>query len=257
MSYYAGRLVVTQTRENQRQVAQLLVALKSASPPSAAPAPQYLVWNAQLREWVSPNPGPAERALEKVLPEVRLKKASLDTAVEVLSRLGGVNIVVEWHNVRIETPEPEPITLHLRNVTLRQALGAALNVAGGKAIKFVLHDGVLRITHRFDARGTFTRVYHVGDLPQAAAEAAGPADTSRAQQIDRLIQDIHNNVMYDSWQTHGGSASVRAVAGRLVVTQSLEGHEAVRRYLNALWAGPASSQAATTRSTGSSTSPAD
>jgi hypothetical protein len=87
-----------------------------------------------------------------------------------------------------------------------------------------------------------TRVYNIRDWP--------------AHVTEDLIKTITDSVAPESWRDAGGEqGTLRDMRGLLVVTQTVQNHERVRRLLNALRVASTTRPAATTRPT-RSTSPA-
>src|SRR3712207_4114948 len=98
----------------------LAVAVVAVSGPSDTPLRRAL-----LRE-----PTAGERALERVLPEVRLEGVSFQEAARRLSALAGADITVDPDALVIAS---SAVTLHLRDATLAEALNRLLQELGSDA----------------------------------------------------------------------------------------------------------------------------
>jgi hypothetical protein len=262
--YLNGRLVIAQTCRHHRKIESALAALRRPVPVSGGGV-EELTWDERLRQWPRATPDPAERALRTVLPEVKLKDASLDEAVQTLARLAQANIVLDGksmmeaelerkhlENAGVDVTRSRRLTLHLYAITLERALKAVLLAfsdnlwTGG----FTVQDGTIVVASSALPKELFTRVYDLRDWPDLGAAVAAhvrpsspmksrSATSSPADNLQKLMDAIMTTVDPESWREHGGTGSVVAVANRLVVTQTRQNHEQVRWFLSTLRAGPA------------------
>jgi hypothetical protein len=119
---------------------------------------------------MSPAPavaGTTNRQLDATLPELRLDGVALSDAIDFLRDVSDANIVVNWKALEeAGVSRDVPVTLHLRNISLRRAMQLVLSEAsGGDKLAFTLDQGVVEITTRELAdQKMFTCIYPVDDL---------------------------------------------------------------------------------------------
>ncbi len=124
------------------------------------------------------------------------------------------------------------VTLHLKNVTLRQALDHILDDAGGGtvAMAHVIDGGAIVVTTEEDtSRSTKTVAYDVRDLinPEPGK--------SRQDSVDRLVKVIETVAVPQSWTDNGGTVgTISELNGKLVIQQTSTGHEKVAELLKLL-----------------------
>jgi hypothetical protein len=253
-----GRVVVVQTWENHRQIEALLNKLRHPVPAAdLGVGTGPLVWDGRLQQWVSPSPHAAEAALLRELPEVSIENASLDAAVQTLGRLARANIIVDGtsmmtaeldrthlENAGVDVSRSRARTLHLHHVTLQQALEAVLQEYSDGVWRggFTVEDGAIVVTNQLSASRLVTRVYDLRDWPYVGdalrRHRRGPAGVAAARErindLQALIDAIRATVAPESWIDKGGWADIRFVADRLVITQTWQNHEQVRRLMNLL-----------------------
>ena len=107
------------------------------------------------------------RKLEDKQPEVNFEEQPLDQVITFLTDLNKLNISVDWQDLETNSIERDkPVTIKLRDVTLKTALNEILSQVGGETVlAFQVGDGLLRIAtkEKLD-RDRFILVYDIRDL---------------------------------------------------------------------------------------------
>ena len=110
----------------------------------------------------------------------------------------------------------EPITIHLKQIALRDVLSLLLVPRGGG---YVEKRGMLLVTSENSAAHMLeTHFYRLPDL----ADAHGPVD------IDSMIDLIETLVVPDSWESLGGPGSINDIEDGLWIRQSQAVHRELR-----------------------------
>jgi len=119
----------------------------------------------------------ARRKLQENRPRLEFVEIPLDSAVDFMRDVTGLNIVVNWNALKAAGVEKnKPVDADLTNVTNEKALKALLAAAGGTVpLAYGIDEGVIVISTRdtFAAR-TPTRVYDVRDLVVKVPAFRGP-----------------------------------------------------------------------------------
>ncbi len=203
------------------------------------------------------------RQLGKTLPELRFDGVALNDAIDFLRDVSGANITVNWKALSEQGVTPDsPLTLKLRNVSLRKGLDLILSEAGaGDKLGWTTDQNVVEISTRelIDSK-MYTRVYPIEDLLLLVPDFAGPrisltengsgnsgsssgtASSSeniletpppeekpktRAERADELVALIRDVVRPEIWVENGGTAAIRYWNGNLIVTAPRSVHEAI------------------------------
>jgi hypothetical protein len=252
---FAGRLIVTQTWENHRQLAGLLAELREPGPAVAPPPPSadLDIWNGILKRYVSTNPAVGDAALRRHIPEVRFDRAPLEQAIDTLAVLAYADVVAEWSAFEAAGVKRDtPVSLHLRDVTLAEALRALLDAHGAERIHFRIDGGcvILGLPSGGDCVELTTRVYDLRDWlaavlgPPPTPAPKGHADLAkwaalRETRVESLIKVIEDTIAPDTWKETGGTIGlIKELNGELVVTQTWENQEQVADLLAALRTDP-------------------
>jgi beta-lactamase regulating signal transducer with metallopeptidase domain len=195
-----------------------------------------------------------ESKLDKRLPEFKTdpQKMSLTAVLDSIRHEAGINIVMDAGalsaaqidiNPALETP------VNLTNVTVRQALAAALLAVAQPNLTFVAHDDVLVITTRDASRTNVTRVYDVSDLlaiaaPPVQVRNVGPDgqpvvqsinESGTPQDLSHLVDAIQTAVQPDIWRERGGTkASATGYKNTLIVTGPADLQDEVLQLLKKL-----------------------
>ena len=237
------RLIVTQSGEGIRRVEAFLTDLRNellAPPPATRPAVPVIVP-------IEVRPGTTAVLLTQAIriEKLDLPKVTLEQAIEQLGKAADVPMEVNWRAIEnAGVSRRTPVSVHLRDVPLGQALVDVLSGAGGGVVWFRAweHDGNVRVSTWEDRKPGPARFYDIRDLLQAlrATQAdrfsgAGGREGGTRHPEDEIIRSVTENVEPDSWRDAGGSdGSIRSLWGRLIVVQTPEGHRALERYLATL-----------------------
>jgi len=251
---FAGGMIIVQTREKQRAIADLLAALREPAPPPAppSPTPALSVWNNTLNKYISTDPSVGETAVHRRIPEVRIDGMPLDQAVTMLADQVNADLVANWPALEFAgVPRRTPVSLHLHDVTLAEALRSLLDANGAGKLSLRVDGGCIIFgepsTNRINLT---TRVYDVRDwLAGIVGSSTGSSPTSPANAkydpslhdacIGRMIKAIEGAIAPSSWKdADGDMGDIKELNGRLVITQTWENQERVADLLAALRADP-------------------
>ena len=102
----------------------------------------------------------------KPVEEVHLTHVSLSDAIEYLRDVSGANIEVDWKALEtVGLSKDAPVSLRLRNVSLRVALKKTLDSASPGVADFIVDGNVITITSQEAADSKLvTRIIPIGDL---------------------------------------------------------------------------------------------
>ena len=124
------------------------------------------------------NQGMSTAALmDTVLPNTVMHAVPMRDAVQYLRNMTGANIFVNWNALQSAgISNITPITLHLRNVSMRKILSVMLQEASpNAALVDYVSQNVLTITTRQEANTHLvTKVYPVGDLVMTVPNFTAP-----------------------------------------------------------------------------------
>jgi hypothetical protein len=197
-------------------------------------------------------------ALAQKIPELNLDSTTVEAAIETVRQATHANIVVYWNRVwEMNLFRNTPVKLHLWDVTLDQALGAILTVAGGEYPGMrAVRDGMIVISSPAEIRDgpASVRVYDVRDLiekflkegrlalayptTRPATRELGAQPGTYEDTVDSITRLIEDTVNTDSWKDNGGSlGALRELAGRLIITQTPAAHRQIVGLLRTLRAG--------------------
>ena len=115
--------------------------------------------------------------MDLVLPNTVMHAVPMRDAIQYLRNMTGANIFVNWNALQSAgIANITPITLHLRNVSMRKILSVMLQEASPSAgLVDYVNQNVLTITTRQEANTHLvTRVYPVGDLVMTVPNFTAP-----------------------------------------------------------------------------------
>jgi hypothetical protein len=115
--------------------------------------------------------------MDTVLPNTAMHDVPLRDAVQYLRNMTNANIFVNWNALQgAGISNITPITLHLRDVTMRKILSVMLQeVSPGATLVDYVTQNVLTITTRQEANTHLvTRIYPVGDLIMTVPNFTAP-----------------------------------------------------------------------------------
>ncbi|MFN4241976.1 MAG: hypothetical protein ACK4PI_01935 [Tepidisphaerales bacterium] len=207
-------------------------------------------------------PPAAQRGgLDVRIPQLRLDAVALSDAIDLLREAGRLNLRVDWQALeQAGIDRSTPVTLFLRNVTVRRALDAVLREAGaGQKLAWDVVDGIVEVTTQEEAdKRLVTEVYDVRDLlftpldagepPQVefnlepvergggggggqglfgggtAGQGQQPALTPE-QRGQQLVELITSTIRPEVWDINGGTATIRFFNGMLIVSAPRSVHQ--------------------------------
>jgi autotransporter-associated beta strand protein len=262
----SGLLVVTQTPENHRALAELFEKVRKALEAQDRPAPSESAADTALRD-----------KLTRKIERLNFTGAGLRDVITFFREYSDANIHVYWRALIQAGIEPTTkVSLNVRNVTVKQALDMVLRKASGTGpaagpeseLRGVIEDGVLIISTKADlARDAVRRVYDVRDLLLRVQDISGPdaeaqggfgfagqgiftmqhasaarrqAERANERLLENLFVLIRNAIDPESWAdpeagpTVGQPGFVQALNGLLVVAQTAENQQAVSELIEKL-----------------------
>lgn len=202
-----------------------------------------------------PNAHTAEvrRKLAIILPAVKCDAMPLSKFISWLEDSTGLNIYIEWRDIAAASAvgPDSPITMNVQNVSAGTVLQLALDQARltGPRVCFVPLEGIVKVStlSKLD-RAVMIRVYDVRDIIEAAVEMKlrlqpkSPPDVlidgnpnlelEAASRLQELIRTTTPPQMLDDTD----AAQMSYFAGRLVISQTEAGHEAIAAILSGLHA---------------------
>ncbi|MHB1769015.1 MAG: hypothetical protein ACYCUV_14330, partial [Phycisphaerae bacterium] len=116
--------------------------------------------------------------MDTVLPNTVMHAVPMRDAVQYLRNMTGANIFVNWNALQgAGISNITPITLHLRDVSMRKILSVMLQQASpNAALVDYVSQNVLTITTRQEANTHLvTKVYPVGDLVMTVPNFTAPS----------------------------------------------------------------------------------
>ena len=241
----AGTIIVRQTDEIHDEIAGLLgqivpfyvVPDPSADPARDAPLPPLATSGPQANwpQEAEPRPAAAEAQIEQALDqpaELDLAEVPLTDVVERLSQQYGIAVQLDQRALEdAGLGSDTPITRHVRDVSLREALKLVL---GEFDLTYVIRNEVLLITSKTEAENMLvTKVYPVFDLVVCSGDEGHERSPLNYGPLMSLIQ---KTVAPDTWDDVGGPGPLKEFpnAGALVISQTTEVHEEIARQLRAL-----------------------
>ncbi|MEE8170174.1 MAG: hypothetical protein V3T70_06470 [Phycisphaerae bacterium] len=226
-------------------IAVFLPAMLLAATFPVNPHPSSAKDQQSLRPARPSDPLEAVRALHVELPEVKLDALPLDEFVAWLKRETGANVAVSWRRLeRAGVDREKTVTLHRKNILLRDVLHAVLNqVARDKQrLGFRARDNVITISTRAHLdRLHRTQTYDIQDLlfyvpdfemiRSGIGDGVGLLRETGANQSEHavargaeLVDLIMTSVYPDSWRANGGSGTIAHFQGKLIVRNTPEVH---------------------------------
>lgn len=200
----------------------------------------------------------ARELLAKRLPELKIDNAPFVDVIDALRDLTNANIFVNWRALEAEGIDRDaPVTARLLDVKFSKALEVILADLGGGVVRlgYTIDDGVITISTKDDLfSNTLTRVYDIRDLitvfpdstPFAAVGAdharpkptSQPATQSQEDLVEQVSVLIRDTIEPDLWREAGGSvASMRDLAGQLIIGATPEMHAAISQLLDQIREG--------------------
>ncbi len=163
------------------------------------------------------NVAAAEQEIQQALAKkvnLEFQDTPLRDAVQFLSDVTGMQILLN-NRVLNEAgvASDAPVTLRVKNVSLKSALGLIFDQLEGGELTYVIRHEVLQITTREKAESfVSTKVYSVADLHLSS---------------DELVTLVRSHIAPTTWEDNGGPCAVHSAEGGLVVTQSSANQELI------------------------------
>jgi hypothetical protein len=185
-----------------------------------------------------------------------VESQTLGQVVDDLAQRTGQNFAIDWFNTAFSLPPDRvlPITLRLRDVSLREALDALVRTLSESAFQteYVVNHGVVIFTgngRSYDA--PVTRVYDIRDLIERQRAFIHERNLKTADSPPVVGEPAVNEVQAAAdWVIHAvqnavspGNGSDRIgvwseLAGRLIVTTMPEVHQQIQRVFDSLRRDP-------------------
>lgn len=171
--------------------------------------------------FVSPAParaGTTNRQLDATLPELRLDGVALSDAVDFLRDISDANIIVNWKALEeAGVSRDTPVTVHLREISLRKAISLVLSEAsGGDKLSFDLDQGVIEITTKELAdQKMYTCIYPIDDLIMDIPDFTDAPDFS--------LNSTSNNTSQNPSGSSGGGPQAGGVSNPIFGGSSTSG----------------------------------
>jgi hypothetical protein len=227
-----------------------------------------------LRRPAAERVGPAQAALERVVPVARFRQAPLERVLRECERFAGVPIAVDWAAVgEAGVTRETRVSLFRYGDTLGEVLERiASQLPDTRHLACSFEEEWDRVTlgvSGFDRGRMALRVYdvrrileheswldHMTDAPNVGMRAGGivgtpapaPPPDARVRRGEKLVQLLTETVDPDSWSFNGGTLGQMDARGDvLVVVQRVANHRALGRVLAQLdfeepihfdWPGP-------------------
>ncbi len=168
-----------------------------------------------------------QQALDKPF-KMEFLETPLTAVQEYIETESGIRVQIDHYALRdAGIDRATPITLNLRNISLRNGLKFLLNE---QRLTYLVDNGTLLITTQEDGQKNLeTKCYPVRDLV-TRKDAFGEESTDN----DSLVELITGIVRGPSWDTVGGAGTVSAFAGTLIASQTAEIQEEVAQLLAVL-----------------------
>ncbi len=176
----------------------------------------------------------AATALAKKIDPLHWNGVPLNDAFKKLQEQSGVKLEIDWDALAEQKIKKDAlITLDLPAATMREILQKILATINNKELRFgeslyplvvSTHDGLMadkyEITRIYDLRPMFPPGTYQGQY------------ISRSKEFDELLNSILQHIAPDTWRDNGGIVgSLRFLNGQMIVTQSADNMEEVRRLL--------------------------
>ena len=248
-----ARLIVKQNERGHAELCNLLHVLRS----SDEQAGQAAAYAAQVAR------------LDAIIPEIDLKDVQVDKALAGIAKSANCSVVVNWQDLEgLDVSQQNRLSMHLWNVTARDAITAALlNAAGDKPVGAAPDFGgcIVEGYEILDHFGWKVAVYDVSDLVRQKLDYATshppppplpprwpavtnapfaggrfenrwPPTTSEA--IQDIVDLIEKTVAEDSWLDNGGGTGrIRFFGQGLIIGQTDAVHAEIRDLLSSLRRG--------------------
>lgn len=186
----------------------------------------------------------AMRRLARLRVNVQFKETSFTDAVEHVRQLAGFNVIVSPVLQNKGVDGIRPLTMSLRDVTLKQVVDLVAQLSGTK-LKY--SDGILQFTTPQDARGKpVLKIYSIGDVTMPLRNFPGPDLNLRPSNSDfedepesevpsawsssdKIVEMIQKLCGEETWTD--ADVSISADQNKLIVRQYPEVHREIARLI--------------------------
>lgn len=195
---------------------------------------------------------PAANPLDQKVPEIRFDEVTFSDGLGFFRDVSRMDFRIDWKAVEESgTYGITPISIHLRNVTLRDALEQFL-ARTNQDLTFEVEGNVVRITTQAMVPRV-VKTYDVSDLlppparfgpppapppmPYTLAGTLAPASedaATRTEYLEEIAKVVSDSIVTESWVSDGGAGTIWVGAGRLIVLQTREGHRKIETLLHEL-----------------------
>jgi hypothetical protein len=203
---------------------------------------------ARLHSRWTPVAGPLDRRV----PEVKFDALTFSDALGYFRNATHLDFRIDWKEVEASgTYGTTPVTIHLRNMTLRDALEQFL-ARTNQDLTFEMEGNVVRITTQAMVPRV-VKTYDVSDLlppsarfgppaappqmPYTLAGTLAPASedaATRTEYLEEIAKVVSDSIVTESWVSDGGAGTIWVGADRLFVLQTREGHRKIETLLHEL-----------------------
>jgi hypothetical protein len=186
-------------------------------------------------------------AFERRLPEVRFDDVPLEKAFALIAEMAQANLVIDWGAVekQSEISRSSVITLHLKDVTFRQALSVLLDLGSKGEPQLGCYtdgDAIVVVPTGYGYGRRYTRVYEIRDIIDGtmrfvrahATPGAVNEENDYKYWVDTITAMLQSTISPDAWDQRGGLDQMNELGGRLIVTTNLENHRRIEALLQGM-----------------------
>jgi hypothetical protein len=196
---------------------------------------------------------PAADPLDQKMREIQFDGVTFSDGLDFFRDVSHMDFRIDWKAVEESgTYAALPVSIHLRDVTLRTALEKFLATTNPD-LAYAVDGNVVRITSQA-LLPRFVKTYDVSDLipPPERQEPAdvslrtsqtltfsGPgtitgAQPTRTEFLQEIAKTVSDSIVPGSWASSGGAGQIWFGADRLIVLQTREGHHKIEALLHNL-----------------------
>ena len=181
--------------------------------------------------------------LDRPVEEIRLDHCGLETSIEQLEAASKTKIEVNWKALEAAgIDRAAPVTIHLHQTTVRQALKAIANNATGglNRLSFKVDGDTIEVSTDEDlGHELVPEIYNIRPLIEQvrrrSSEFSIPSDPTQQEAVDTITKLLTDIVSPETWRDAGGTGgSIRELGGLLIVVQTPENHREIARLLTRL-----------------------
>jgi len=226
-----GLLVVAQTINNHEAIAGLLGDLRR----------HFKTPNLDARSYIETQ---ADRVVRKQfaakIPKLDFDDVEFRQAMETLLEISEIDLYVNWHSfAQNEAKESRKVSVHLKNVTLREAISAVFdsaNKGGGPPTNYIVEGGAMWIAPEAKLRRlSVIRIYDARIIIARKMKSGNAGGKRRDKAIEGITALIRKTIDPDTWLDEGGElGAIYEIGGLLVVVQTRDNHESLAELISKL-----------------------